>query len=79
MEPEKGLESDDIEIAEMYATLIWNTKGLDYLKEILNKSDKYGLKNYFTDKIFLYKITIFESNYGTHLKDPTKSIIIDLK
>lgn len=57
MKKEDYLESDDIEIATLYANIICRGKGVDYLIKVLKNQDKYilDLATYYdNNKVELY-------------------------
>lgn len=75
----EALNSEDIEIAELYATLLWNEIGLDALKESLKNNKLYDYGYNYKEKVYLKRKVLSYQQNSIWLQDPTKSILIQLE
>jgi hypothetical protein len=71
MKKEDYLESDDIEIATLYANIIYQDKGKEYLVKTLKNQDKYFLEiEYWNNN----KITLYKRNNGLYYQIKSENI-----
>jgi len=75
------INSDDIEVAELGCTLFMKEKNttVNELRKILNKFGKYTILIISNHQVELtHRINQF-NNYSISIKDPTRTILMDIK
>lgn len=81
MSPEEMINSDDIEVAELGCNLFLKEKNTTVydLNEILKESKKYYILSVVNHQVLLTHRFSFNINDQIFIKDPTRTILIDLK
>jgi len=78
---EEMINSDDIEVAELGCTLFMKEKNttVNELRKILSKFGKYTILIISNHQVELTHRIRYFNNSSIFVKDPTKTVLIDLK
>ena len=81
MTPEEMINSDDIEVAELGCNLFLKEKNTTVhdLNKILKEFKKYYVLSVTNHQVLLMHRFNFTINSGIFIKDPTRTILMDIK
>ena len=75
MSPEKMIESDDIEVAQLGVNILLETISIEKIKDLLSRSKFHYRRD--DDKFIFFQFSDYDT-FSMFVKDPTRTLLINL-